>query len=195
MHDLALQNPDGQTYKVQHELSPSAPCRIRTSIAIIDKSKKFEVGLGSLANTQQPLQEPDQSPQIVPGGHNRDQDGVGHQYRIAQHFPILLARVPRGTIDEHDIVRIHRQCGFQKVANVGGLQSENFIGTAGSFPGSSPGESTCLATVGIHNQSAIAPCHESTGQVCGGRGLSTPTFLVCNRYDRCHACTLQPAGC
>lgn len=107
MHNLALQNADWQSHKVHHELSSRSPGRIGPGVAIVNEGKNVEVGLRIFANRQQPLQEPDQCPQIVARRHHWDQDCVRHQYRVTQYFTIFLARIPRRAINQDYIVGIH----------------------------------------------------------------------------------------
>lgn len=96
------------------------------------------------------------------GWHHRYENGVRNQDRIAEHFSILFSWVSRRAINEYYIVRIDRQCGFQKVPHVSRLQAQNFVGTACTFSSPSPRESARLATIRINDQRTIASSHERT---------------------------------
>lgn len=187
MHNLALQNPDRQAGKAQHELRPSALGGVGPDISIVDKRQKIEIWFGGLANRQEPLQKPDERSQVVSGRHYRYQNGVRYQDRIAEHLAIPFSRISRRAVDEHYIIGLDRQRGFQKASYICRLQAQDFVRTAGTFSSSTPRESTRLATVGIDDQRTIPSSHECTRQIGSGRGFSAPTLLVSNRYDRRHA--------
>ena len=66
MNNLALQNPNWQSDEVEHQLRPGALCRIRTGVPIVNKRKNVEVRFCIFANGQEPLEETDERPQVVP---------------------------------------------------------------------------------------------------------------------------------
>ena len=66
MHHLAIQNSDWESDEVEHQLSPGTLCRVGTGVAIVNEGKNVEIRLCILANGQEPLQEPDECPQVVP---------------------------------------------------------------------------------------------------------------------------------
>ena len=65
MHHLALQNSDWQSDEVEHQLTPGTLGRVRAGVAIVNKCKDVEIRLCIFANGQEPLQEPDECPQVM----------------------------------------------------------------------------------------------------------------------------------
>lgn len=190
MRNLALQHSDREADEVQHQLAPRPLGGIRSDIAIADECQQVQIRLGVFADGQEPLQKTDQRPQVVAGWNHRDQNRVRYQDRIPEHFPILLSRIPRRAIDEHDVVRIDRQCCFEEITYVRGLQPQDFVRAVSPLSRSSPGVGAGLATISIHNQCPIASGHEGPRQVGSGRGFAATSLFVCNRYDRRHARSL-----
>ena len=138
MHNLALQNPDRQAGEAQHELRPGALGRVGPDISIVDERQKIEIWFGGLANRQEPLQKPYERSQVVSGWHNRDQNGVRYQDRIAEHLAIPFSRISRRAIDEHYIVGLDRQRGFQEAPYIRRLQAQDLVRTAGTFSSPAP---------------------------------------------------------